>query len=242
MNATAWLGIIGSCFGLLGVVFSSVLMYRQNRKNKQDEIAADLRKSERESDTTQTTTIQGQMTEFMALVTEENKHKNQEIRELNEKLTMAAAEITGLREEIKKLRFDLEIMSNGAVSLPVPYWCKNMNLEFIFVNSEWTKLTGLMPSEVYGKTNQQLAKEGLIPQSVADDWDSGDKAAIDAKGEKVIQDETTSTAEATIIEGRSGKWTVKNGSLDIKGLRVIWGMYVDFPTWVPNYSKAAIQI
>lgn len=151
--------------------------------------------------------------------------------EVDDYRTRTKADVKTIRRLEKHLAekiVQLDILEEGAIALPVPFWIKGADKKFVFANRAWGDLTGLDPEACIGKSNLDLIQLGLDAE-IAREWDSGDDEAIEAKGRLVVVDERSPVPGGGFTIGRSGKWLVlARGVTDITR---IYGIYIDSRMW-----------
>lgn len=153
------------------------------------------------------------------------KALQEELDRKKETLSVLIKEKEALAIVLEQKIAELAFHRQGAISLPIPYWCKTIDHRFIFANEAWYTLTGLEPGSVIGKDNFQIGLE----DKVARDWAKGDELAVKADGELVVIVERAQTGEGSVIPGKAGKWLVKTSKFE--GQAFIWGFYIDDRIW-----------
>lgn len=151
-----------------------------------------------------------------------------EVKDKTQRLDKADEAVKILEQMLAEKTSLLEILEEGAIQLPIPFWVKDGEKRLMLANRAWGSLTSMDPDACVGKNNFDLIKLGL-PKSIAQEWEAGDDKAIAAKGELVVVDERSPTQGESVTIGRSGKWFVQ--AKGVTGIDRLYGLYIDSRMW-----------
>lgn len=160
-------------------------------------------------------------------------------RKLSEHLDRLDRENGDLRDRVRLLESDqtdlhreVQMLQHTIDQDPIPMWSKRADdLTMANCNAAWERLTGLKRRDVIGLNNEQMFEKGLISRAQADDWNTGDRRAIEAQGVPIKQEERSVTPMGE-TRGKSVKWLVT--VITIGNERLVCGRFIDYDQFGPE--------